>query len=126
MIGIIICHRSLAKELLETTYGILGQKEGLFAFSNEKKTTEDLMENIGDRINEEGSPEQIVFMVDIRGGNCWTVARMLCRSHPGYYVLSGVNLPMIFSFLTKREQTPIQELVAIMEKDAHRGILVEQ
>ncbi|MBN2366216.1 MAG: hypothetical protein EH225_09525, partial [Calditrichaeota bacterium] len=66
------------------------------------------------------------FMVDIRGGNCWAVARLLSRSQPGYYVLSGVNLPMIFSFLTKRGETSIQELVRNMKKDAHRGIFLEQ
>ncbi|MBN2367191.1 MAG: hypothetical protein JXL67_13565, partial [Calditrichaeota bacterium] len=105
MTGIIICHHSLARELQDTAYGILGQKEDLFAFSNTKITTEDLIHQIRDLIEKQGNPEHIVFMVDIRGGNCWAVARLLSRSQPGYYVLSGVNLPMIFSFLTKRGET---------------------
>ncbi len=126
MIGIIICHKSLAFDLIDTAQTILGHKEELHGFSNDKITTEEAVAIIKSYIESIGNPENIIFMVDLRGGNCWTIAKILARSHPGYFVLSGVNLPMIFSFLTKKSDLSALDLVHTIEKDAHRGILLEQ
>jgi mannose/fructose-specific phosphotransferase system component IIA len=125
MIGIVICHKSLAFDLIETASAILGHKEELHGFSNEKITTEEAVAKIKSLIQTIGDPENVVFMVDLQGGNCWTIAKILSRSHPGYFVISGVNLPMIFSFLTKKNQLNTLDLVHTIEKDAHRGILLE-
>ncbi len=126
MISIVICHGSLAFELVEAAYKILGHKDDVYPFSNEKFTTEEVVHKISSLIESKGQPENVVLMVDLRGGNCWTVARLLARSHPGYYVLSGVNMPMLLSFFTKRDQLNIFQLVQTMENDAHRGIALEQ
>jgi mannose/fructose-specific phosphotransferase system component IIA len=50
---------------------------------------------------------------------------MVARNKSNYYVLSGVNLPMVLSFLTKKDNLGIRELTDIMEKDGHRGIFLE-
>jgi len=125
MTGIVICHKSLAFDLIDTANTILGHKEGIYGFSNEKITTEEAVSQLKTLIQTIGNPENILFMVDLRGGNCWTIAKILSRSHSGYFVLSGVNLPMIFSFLTKKDQQGVLDLVHTIEKDAHRGILLE-
>jgi mannose/fructose-specific phosphotransferase system component IIA len=125
MTGIVICHKSLAFDLIETANAILGHKEELYAFSNEKITTEEAVTKINSLIQDVGNPENVIFMVDLQGGNCWTIAKILSRSRPGYFVLSGVNLPMIFSFLTKKNQLSVLDLVHTIEKDAHRGISLE-
>jgi len=126
MIGLVICHKSLASELIETTQAVIGHHGDLFAFSNDKLTIEQLLRDIEDFLKSQGNPDQAVIMVDLRGGNCWSVAKMLNHSHPQYFILSGVNLPMLFSFLTKKDKLSPEQLVETMEKDAHRGILLEK
>ncbi len=126
MIGIVIGHKSLAFELIVTAEAILGQTEDLYAFSNEKISTEEGVTEIKNLLASRGNPENVIFMVDLRGGNCWAIARMTAHSHAGYYVVSGVNLPMILSFLTKKSTSSVTDLVQSMENDAHRGIMIEQ
>ncbi|GAB4381241.1 MAG: hypothetical protein Kow0042_31700 [Calditrichia bacterium] len=126
MIGLVICHKTLAKELVETAKAIVGHTHDLYPFSNEKFTVPELVREIKLFIESKGNPEQVIFMVDLRGGNCWTVARMLAHNKSGYVVLSGVNLPMIFSFLTKKELLPAEDLFRTIEADAHRGISFEK
>jgi mannose/fructose-specific phosphotransferase system component IIA len=126
MIGVVICHGSLAFEMVEAAFRILGHKDDLYPFSNEKFTTEEVVQQITELIESKGKPQEVVFMVDLRGGNCWTIARLLAHSHPGYYVLSGVNMPMIFSFSTKKDKMDIAKLAEAMKTDAFRGIVLEQ
>ncbi len=126
MTGIVICHKSLAHELLQTARAIVGHQNDLYAFSNDKITGEQLVKKIEEFLVSQNNPEDVVLMVDLRGGNCWSVARMVTRLHPGHYVLSGVNLPMLFSFLTKKDRLPFEALIKTMEEDAHRGIILDK
>lgn len=125
MIGFVICHKSLAHELIETAQAILGHNNDLYPFSNDKITNEELLLKLEKVHKKAGKPTDLVIMVDLRGGNCWHVAKLFARSHPGYFVLSGVNLPMIFSFLTKKETLDSSKLIKTMETDSHRGIIVD-
>ncbi len=122
MIGLIICHRGLAFELVNTVDAIIGHHTELYPFSNEKISPEQLLKELENFVQYKGNPREVVVMVDLLGGSCWTAARMLCRNHPTYRLLSGVNLPMLFSFLTKKDILPYDEFVQILEKDARRGI----
>jgi PTS system mannose-specific IIA component len=126
MLGIIICHKSMAASLVKTVKAILGHHDELIPFSNEKITTEDAVTQLHEIILEKGAPEEVILMADMRGGNCWTIASLISRNKPNYYVISGVNLPMILSFLTKKDQLTAEELAETIEKDGHRGILLER
>lgn len=126
MLGIVICHKNLARELLNTATAIVGHADNLFAFSNHTKSTEQLLQDLTDFLNRQGNPPEVLFMVDLRGGNCWTVARMLIRENSGYYVLSGVNLPMLISFLTKKDRYSFGELIKVIENDSCRNTILEQ
>ncbi len=126
MIAIIICHKSLASELIRTAHAIVNFSDGLYALSNENRTSEALLEELEKLVQEKAPERKGVLLVDLRGGNTWSVARRFTRDNPGFFVLSGVNLPMIFSFLTKRNQYRLEELVQVMERDAHRGVVLEK
>ena len=126
MIGIVICHKTLAKELVQTAHSILGYSDDLIPFSNDKLTTEDGVRRINALLEGGNETGGVFFMTDIRGGNCWTIAQMVTRGRENYYVLSGVNLPMILSFLTKKNVMNTRELAEIMESDAHRGVVLEK
>lgn len=126
MTGLLICHKNLAFELVETAQSILGHHDNLYPFSNETDAPAQLLKRIKDFIDSLENPSEIVIMVDLRGGNCWSVSRMLCYSNPEYHLISGVNLPMVLSFLSKRDTLPFEELVRVLAEDAHRGILLDE
>jgi mannose/fructose-specific phosphotransferase system component IIA len=124
MIGLIICHKSLAFELVETAKAIIGYHDGLYPFSNHNLTTEELVTRLNDLKVSQGNPQNAVIMVDLHGGNCWRIAKLFAHENPGYYVLSGVNLPMLLSFLTKKNKIPPEKLCEVIETDAHRGVVL--
>ncbi|GAB4331759.1 MAG: hypothetical protein Kow0037_08600 [Calditrichia bacterium] len=126
MTGFIICHKKMASELIETAAAVIGHKKGLFAFSNENISSEELLKQLQQTIQEHQIPtDQLIIMVDLRGGNCWAVAKKFSHGNGKIPVLSGVNLPMIFSFLTKSYNTTAEELAKVLETDAHRGVFLE-
>lgn len=122
--GIVICHGNLAEEIVAAARKIIGPAEHIFAFSNEGLDTKTLTENVAGTIRD-NSLNRSLIMVDLRGGSCWTAAKMLTREFPEIKVLSGVNLPMLISFLTKRADLDAEELAERLETDAHRGIWLE-
>ena len=126
MLGIIICHKSMAASLIYTVEAILGHHDDLIPFSNEKLTTEEAVSQLQEIISENEHPREVIFMADMRGGNCWAIASLISRNEADYHVVSGVNLPMILSFLTKKDQLTVEELAETIEKDGHRGILLER
>jgi mannose/fructose-specific phosphotransferase system component IIA len=122
--GIIICHRLLAFELVNAVQKILGHTEYVYAFSNDNLAPQMIYENIIDVIKKNNA-NKIIAMVDLRGGSCWTVAKMITREFPQMKVISGVNVPMLISFLTKRDKLSFEELPEVLNTDAHRGILLD-
>lgn len=122
--GIIICHRLLAFELVNAVQKILGHTEYVYAFSNDNLAPQMIYENIIDVIKKNNA-NKIIAMVDLRGGSCWTVAKMITREFPQMKVISGVNVPMLISFLTKRDKLSFDELPEVLNTDAHRGILLD-
>ena len=126
MLGIIIAHKSLAASLVQTSTAILGHHDDLIPFSNEKITTEEAVAQLQKIILDKEDPKEVILMADMRGGNCWAIASLISRDRPNYHVISGVNLSMVLSFLTKKDQLTGQDLAETIEKDGHRGILLER
>ena len=120
--GVIICHGKLAFELIQAAERILGNVDQVLTFSNDQLSPQSLYNEV---VNTLQPDEEIVIMVDLRGGNCWRIGKMIEQQFPNSRVISGVNLPMIISFATKRHQLPFSELVTTIERDGHRGITLE-
>lgn len=124
IVGIVICHSLLAFELVNAVQKILGHTEYVYAFSNDNLAPPVIYQNIVDVIKKSNT-DRIIAMVDLRGGSCWTVAKMITREFPQMKVISGVNIPMLISFLTKRDKLPFEELPQVLNVDGHRGILLD-
>ncbi len=122
--GLVICHGQLAFEIIDATQKIVGSAEGVYPFTNEDLDNKGLHEKLYQVIREHSS-EHIIAMVDLRGGSCWTVAKMLTREFPQLKIVTGINIPMLISFLTKREKLAFEELPQVLKEDAHRGIVSE-
>ncbi len=120
--GIIICHGKLAFELVQAAERILGNVDQVLTFSNDQLSPQSLYSEVANTLQPQ---EEIVIMVDLRGGNCWRIGKMIEQEFPQARVISGVNLPMVISFATKRDQLPFEELVTTIERDGHRGIALE-
>lgn len=124
IVGIVICHSLLAFELVNAVQKILGHADYVYPFSNDNLAPPIIYQNIVDVIKK-SSADKIIAMVDLRGGSCWTVAKMITREFPQMKVISGVNVPMLISFLTKRDKLPFEELPQALNLDGHRGILLD-
>ncbi len=123
-LGIVICHGKLAFELLHTVECLVGRFENVLAFSNDGVAPQTLFEQVVEAVHTRQARE-LLILVDLRGGNCWRIGKMLEREFEKTHVVSGVNVPMVISFITKQAGLSFEELSRTVEQDGHRGILLE-
>jgi mannose/fructose-specific phosphotransferase system component IIA len=122
--GIIIAHADLAKGFVATVEAIIGPQENMVALSNSQYSREDLDRLIKGYLDD-GMPT--VIFTDFAAGSTYAAARLAINAYcqPGQATcdaISGVNLPMLLSFITKRENLTFPTLVETLRQDGHRGI----
>ena len=107
--------------LMEAVESICGPVSDIRILSNEGLSTRDL----SDKIHEcaAGMNTPVLIFVDIYGGSCWRAAKM-ARVQDSR-ILSGVNLPMLLSFVNKRDSVAHEDLPAVLTEDGKRGIILE-
>jgi mannose/fructose-specific phosphotransferase system component IIA len=115
--GVILTHGTLGQELMTEVQGVLGPQTDIDVLSNDGMSLDQIIESAKSHLG--GS---LIFFVDFCGGSPYVACTTLQQLHPECAVISGVNMPMLFSFFTKRDQLSFRELVEIVESDAHRGI----
>lgn len=120
--GIIVSHRNVGHGILNALVGMYGDVDCLVSLSNEGLSTNELADNIREAARFAGEEGVCVF-VDAYGGSCWRASKLarLRNAH----VITGFNLPMLLSFVTKRATIPFGELPAVLETDGKRGIRIE-
>lgn len=105
--GIVVAHSELAAALIQAVERIAGGEGALVPLSNEGLSPAAICERL-DALAGEGPA--IVF-ADLREGSCGMAARKVCLGERrGRAVITGVNLPVLLDFVTKRH-LPIEELV---------------
>ncbi len=122
--GLIIAHSNLAQALLSTVEKIAGPQNLLLALSNEDCSNDILAEKI--RLLLDDRQPTIIF-TDFIGGSTYAVARQTVHSYchteqSCCAAVTGVNLPMLISFVTKRESLTFPALLETLREDGHRGI----
>lgn len=122
--GIIVAHSVLSNALKSTVEQIAGPQEDIISLSNESFSNEELESQLR-RILEDQQPT--VIFTDFVGGSPFAVARLVVSSYgkTGQYhcaAITGVNLPMMISFVTKRNNLSFPALVETLREDGHRGI----
>jgi mannose/fructose-specific phosphotransferase system component IIA len=120
--GLVIAHKKAGDALLTSLGGIYGDYENLYGLSNEGCSTNELADKIRDEFSFLLGTEVFIF-VDIYGGSCWRAAKL--AKLPRCHIMSGFNLPMLLSFLNKRDTIPFDELSTVLETDGKRGIISE-
>ena len=119
--GMIVGHRDFSSAFATAVNSIAGQVNDFDFFSNDGLSTSDLSEKIKSAAQD--SEDSIIIFIDVYGGSCWRAAKQ--ARLPNSHILSGCNLPMLLSFVNKRDSYTFDELPAILEHDAKRGVVLE-
>jgi mannose/fructose-specific phosphotransferase system component IIA len=93
--GVVVCHGSLAKALVEAAESISGVTGVLLPVSNSGCDREALEQRVAEAVD--GRPA-IVF-VDLASGSCLFAVLKRMRALPGVQVVTGVNLAMLVDFV---------------------------
>ena len=109
-IGIIVTHGSLGRELLRTAELIVGRCEGCYAISGSDLCNADVIRRIRE-IADECPGTRVVIFVDYFGGSCCINSMRAAEMMPGATVVSGVNLPLLLDFLTKKNAMDFERMV---------------
>jgi PTS system mannose-specific IIA component len=72
---------------------------------------------------EQVSADGAIIMTDLFGGTPSNMAMSFLKEGQ-VEVLTGVNLPMIIDFCSKRERLPLPELASELQRSAREGIVV--
>jgi len=119
--GLIIAHERLGESIIGALDSISGTPKLIHAVSNNGMSTSQLVEKI--QACTVKMPEGYVVFVDVYGGSCWRAAKMAVTAN--FHIVTGVNLPMLLSFVNKRDKFSFEELPAILEADGKRGVIAE-
>jgi mannose/fructose-specific phosphotransferase system component IIA len=108
--GIVVTHGKLAEELVRTAELIVGPQADLYAVSASDLCDEDIIGRVREIVGKRGDTKVIVF-VDYFGGSCCINSVRAVEHEEGIKIVSGVNLPVLLAFATKRGTLPFEEMV---------------
>ncbi len=120
--GIIITHGPVATALIHAAEGIVGSVTHIVGLSTSNFSRETILDKIDETLALNDWPESTIIMVSLKGGSCWNAGIATLKRHPNIAVISGVNLAMLLSFLTKRNDRQLDGLSMIVKEDGIRGI----
>ncbi len=119
----LITHGPMGSALIEAVRNIIGMDEGLHALSVTDMTLEEINHRLLAIVKAPHEQQDgLVIMACLKGGSTWNVSAGIAMNYQNVRVVSGVNLPMILSFVTKRETYSLDELVEEIINDGLRGI----
>ena len=120
--GIVLTHGKISSALIEASESIMGEVDNVLALSTTNLSLDEINSNLKKIIASHDWQDGILIMVSLMGGSCWNSAIKLIQQVPKVEVVSGVNLTMLISFLSKRNNFPLEDLAEIIKKDGIRGI----
>lgn len=121
--GIFVTHGTLGEAVSKTAELIMGKHTDLYCLSNMNLAPTDLYEKLLQLVDQDPYPQDgAIIMVCLKGGNTWHMACKVAHERPYVQVISGLNLAMAFSLITKRDKFPYQELVQVLKQDSCRNI----
>jgi mannose/fructose-specific phosphotransferase system component IIA len=119
---LLLSHGKIAEALLETSRRIVGECENIYALNCSSLTPEAVYEKIVYLIESENLYDGLFIVVCLKGGSCWNAGARIAKNYQKVALISGLSLPMVLSFITKRAKFPFEELAQILIEDGKRGI----
>jgi mannose/fructose-specific phosphotransferase system component IIA len=120
--GLIVGHRDFGAAVLRVMETVCGDVSEITFLSNDGFSADEMMEEIRG-ICSFGADDGVVVFVDMYGGSCWRAAKRAQES--GCRIVTGFNLPMLLSFIHKRQTMSFDDLVDAIAKDGKRAITVD-
>ena len=108
--GIIVTHGQLGEELLRTVGLIVGEIHDCYALSGSDLGDESVVSSIREILDRNKANRAVVF-VDYFGGSCGASCVKATRGLEGVKIISGVNLPILLDFVTKKGIMGLDEIV---------------
>ena len=102
LVGVVVCHGSLAGALVQATEQISGIPGALVPVSNTGCDRDTLEERVLAALR--GRPA--VVFVDLASGSCSFAVLKRLRGEPSVKVVTGVNLAMLVDFVFHRTLSP--------------------
>lgn len=121
--AILLTHGPIGEAMIEAVRGIMGLDDGLHALSVTDMSITEITSRLRAMVN--GPDERqggVIIMASLRGGSCWNVAVSIASEQNHVRVISGINLPMVLSFITKRHELDLDQLTEEVHHDALRGV----
>ena len=120
--GIVLTHGDIGTALIHAAESILGDVDNIYGLSTKNLSLADINSKLKEMIQAQNWESGTIIMVSLLGGSCWNSAVGLAKQLSKIEVVSGVNLNMLISFLSKRNQFSLQKLADIIKEDGIRGI----
>jgi len=121
--AILLTHGPIGDAMIEAARGITGLDEGLHPITVNNMSAAEIALRLKAVINApEPRSDGVLILASLKGGSCWNVAVAVAKDHDRVRVISGLNLAMVLSFITKREQLSLDELADQVTRDGLRGI----
>ncbi len=120
--GIVLTHGKIGDALIDAAKSILGEVDNIYALSTMNLSLIDINKKLRQIISLQSWEDGTMIMVSLMGGSCWNSGVGLARQLLKTEVVSGVNLSMLISFLSKRDRYSLPELAEIIKEDSVRGI----
>ena len=121
---VILSHGSLGNCLKNTVEQMMGKQPGMVVISNRGKDVESLLSKLEGLFSKRKSKEVFLF-VDLYGGSCWQVAKRFGSKRGDVVLITGVNLPMLVQFFSKRDKLNKFELLEKVVESGKGGIVTE-
>jgi PTS system mannose-specific IIA component len=120
---ILITHGQFGQELLRTAQDIVGRQESIAALSvTPEMGPENVSQALDEALKRLASPEGALVLVDMLGGTPCNTA-LLKTKNISAEVLTGVNLYMVLSSFTHRDNMNLKSLAAKVAEDGRRAIV---
>ncbi|TDI84717.1 MAG: PTS sugar transporter subunit IIA [Caldithrix sp.] len=117
-----ISHGQIAQAFLEAAKQITGECSDIYSLNCDGGTPRALYDKITHLIESENLKDGLFILVSLRGGSCWNAAAKVAKEYEKVELISGLNLSIVLSFITKREHCGFKELAEVLLKDGVRGI----
>jgi len=123
MVGIIVvAHGGLAQAFVETAEMIVGPTDGFKACSFAQGSDVDsLRKMLKNSIKEVNKGEGVIILTDMFGGTPSNISLSFLENGK-VEVVTGVNLPMVITALTKRKGKDIVELTGLLKDGGAKNI----
>lgn len=127
MVGIILAsHGDFADGIYSSACMVFGEAEDVIPVTfHNGETPDDLRANIQKAVAKLSDPENVLFICDLFAGTPYNQAFLLSADHPGWAIITGMNLPMIAEAYGNRDDAESAgELAKSIVEAAREGITV--